>query len=562
MKNEDPALLAGYTLRGRLGEGGQGVVYLGEDGAGRQAAVKLLRPGFTEDAGMLERFIREAETAQRVAPFCTAQILDSGTFEGRPYIVTEFIDGPSLHDAVVEGGPKSGADLHRLAIGTITALTAIHEAGIVHRDLKPRNVLLAPDGPRVIDFGIAKALDVTSSLTGAPIGTPAYIAPEILAGEPAESACDLFSWGCTIAFAAQGGSPFEANSLPAVINKILNLTPDLSGMSEPLRSIVGSCLSKEPAQRPTAERVLLSLLQRPTLAPGVLAEAAAAASQAAPPPAPAPTFKTPEPAGTFPPPPATTMPGGRPYQQHYQPGPQFPGPPQSGWTPPQTHPASWPAPRPPGRAGKGPLVAVAALLALMIGGGAYYVSTTKGDDNLLGGSLPTTRVTTGGDRPGRTASSSPRAQEPGKTAYFSDATGLSGAFTSAIGSPLKIKRLVIYPDYAMLTAEDPKKKGNVDSYLLRGTVGEPRPEMLAGDEKTQLTKYLFPITSVDFSVVPKLVKDTTKRLAYDDLKISHIILEVDLPWSSGVTWKVYGGSERESGYVKYTLKGRFMQSFT
>ncbi|MEO5876034.1 MAG: serine/threonine-protein kinase, partial [Streptosporangiaceae bacterium] len=305
LKPEDPRRLGDYELRGRLGEGGQGVVYLGESPTRGRVAVKLLRPGFADDSGMLERFVREAETAQRVAPFCTAQIYTSGTHEGRPYLVTEYIEGPSLHEAVVTGGPKSGPALHRLAVGTITALTAIHQAGIVHRDLKPRNVLLAPDGPRVIDFGIAKALDVTSSLTGAPIGTPAYIAPEILAGHTAGPAADLFSWGCTIAFTAQGGSPFEANSLHAIINKILNSVPDLGGMAEPLRQIVADCLDKEPGRRPTAEQVLLRLLQRPALAPGVMAEAAAVAGAETAPPPPGP-----QPAASFGyPPPGPPLPG-------------------------------------------------------------------------------------------------------------------------------------------------------------------------------------------------------------------------------------------------------------
>src|SRR4051794_805563 len=165
LRANDPERVGAYLLTGRLGEGGQGVVYLGEGPDGEQAAVKLLHAGFSGDARMRARFAGELASAKRVAPFCTARILDADVEGDAPYLVSEFIDGPSLRGVVDAEGPRSGDALQRLAIGTVTALTAIHEAGIVHRDFKPGNVLLAADGPRVIDFGIARALDATGTLS-------------------------------------------------------------------------------------------------------------------------------------------------------------------------------------------------------------------------------------------------------------------------------------------------------------------------------------------------------------------------------------------------------------
>ncbi|WP_344982432.1 serine/threonine-protein kinase, partial [Streptosporangium fragile] len=180
-------------------------------------------------------------------------VIETGVDGQRPYIVSEYIDGPTLHEVVTTQGPHAGSALHRLAIGTVTALVAIHQAEIVHRDFKPSNVLLAPDGPRVIDFGIAKALDRTSTLTATAIGTPAYMTPEQLAGEHAGAPADMFAWGCTMVFAATGQPPFGTDSLPAIFNRIMNLEPDLSAITDPaLRDLVGQCLAKDPARRPSA----------------------------------------------------------------------------------------------------------------------------------------------------------------------------------------------------------------------------------------------------------------------------------------------------------------------
>ncbi|MFI6737507.1 protein kinase [Nonomuraea sp. NPDC050451] len=272
----DPSGLGGYEIRGRLGEGVQGVVYLGVDEQGRQAAVKWLRPELAGDGAAAERFAREVAAAQRVAPFCTAKVLDSGVHEGRPYIVSEYVDGLALERAVREEGPRTGPALHRLAIGTATALAAIHQAGIVHRDFSPGNVLLGSEGPRVIGFGIARALDVTSGDTTVPVGDSAFLAPEQLLGDPTGPAADMFAWACTIVFAASGAGPFAAGNMPATVQRVLNAEPDLGRLTGTLRELVAACLSKDPGRRPTAEQVIHRLLEHPTSNPDALHHAAAA----------------------------------------------------------------------------------------------------------------------------------------------------------------------------------------------------------------------------------------------------------------------------------------------
>jgi ABC-type oligopeptide transport system substrate-binding subunit len=295
----DPERLGAYELTGRLGEGGQGMVFLGtapaddpgDGGPGVPVAVKLLHARLSTDAKARSRFAAEVAVAQRVAPFCTAPILDADVEGDTPYIVSEYIDGPSLQDVVSRQGPRTGTALHRLAVGTITALTAIHQAGVVHRDLKPSNVLLAADGPRVIDFGIARALDATGTLSSTAIGTPAYMAPEQISGTAVGPAADVFAWGCTMAFAAGGRPPFGQDSIPAVMNRIVNLPPDLSMLGSPLRELVAQCLVKDPSARPSAQAVLLRLLGHADAGPAtpqapasVLTEGVRAAAHAEAPP--------------------------------------------------------------------------------------------------------------------------------------------------------------------------------------------------------------------------------------------------------------------------------------
>jgi predicted Ser/Thr protein kinase len=257
---EDPPALGPYTLIGRLGRGGFGDVYLAENRASERVAVKLLRTNVAESGEERERFAREAAAAKQVARFCTAQVIDADFAGDRPYIVSEYVPGPPLRTLVAERGPLEGGALERLAIGIATALVAIHQAGIVHRDLKPPNVLLGPDGPRVIDFGIARIMDQTATVTGRALGTPAYMAPEQVLGREITPAADIFAWGATVVFAANGVPPFGRGSFAELSSRILNAPPDLGALTGPLRALVAACLEKDPARRPTASALLMRLL--------------------------------------------------------------------------------------------------------------------------------------------------------------------------------------------------------------------------------------------------------------------------------------------------------------
>lgn len=271
----DPTRLGAYEVIGRLGVGGQGVVYLGRGGdtrpegtegrasAERHVAIKLLHAQLIGDATARSRFMRELAVAERIAGFCTAQVLDADLAGDQPYIVSEFVPGPSLQQLVTDEGPRTGATLERLAVNTATALVAIHRTGIVHRDFKPQNVLMGPDGPRVIDFGIARALD-SATMTSHVLGTPAYMAPEQFSQIDIGPPADMFAWGGTMLFAATGHRPFGGDSIHVVMFRILNDTPDLTRLPARLAEVVGACLSKDPRARPTAEEVLLRLLGRDT----------------------------------------------------------------------------------------------------------------------------------------------------------------------------------------------------------------------------------------------------------------------------------------------------------
>src|SRR5580658_9866395 len=250
-----PGTLGPYRLQDRLGEGGMGVVHLARDPQGALVAVKVLHPTTTESANARLRLAREVETMRRVRSPFVAEVLDADVAGEFPYIVTRYVPGPTLEAMVRGRGPLSGSGLRRLAYGTAEALTAIHAAGVVHRDLKPGNVMLADDRPVVIDFGIAQSPDATRlTQTGLVMGTPGYLAPEVIEGRPSSPASDVHSWGATMAYAATGRAPFGGggDSYQTIFYRIVSGRADLTGVPASLVPLLSAALARDPAHRPSA----------------------------------------------------------------------------------------------------------------------------------------------------------------------------------------------------------------------------------------------------------------------------------------------------------------------
>jgi hypothetical protein len=255
-----PEAIGPYQITGRLGAGGMGTVFLGRRGDGPPVAVKVLRADLARDPSFLRMFRHEVAAARRVVGFCTARVLDADVNGAMPYLVTEFVEGVRLDRAVAGSGRLSATDLEGLAVGIAAALTAIHGAGVVHRDLKPSNVLLSYFGPKVIDFGIARALDATTAATGRLMGTPSWMAPEQFAEGEITAAVDVFSWGALVAYAGTGRRPFGQGNVVELAYRITHEPPDLEGLDGRLRDLVEACMAKDPERRPTARAVLLDLL--------------------------------------------------------------------------------------------------------------------------------------------------------------------------------------------------------------------------------------------------------------------------------------------------------------
>ncbi|MFJ5843489.1 protein kinase [Streptomyces sp. NPDC092903] len=429
---DDPATIAGYRLAAKLGAGGMGKVYLSYTPGGRPVAIKVIRPEFGEDAEFRRRFTQEVQSAQRVQGLFTAPVIDADTNGAQPWLATAYVPGPSLADAVVAHGALPVEAVLLLIAGMAEALHVIHGAGIVHRDLKPSNVLLAADGPRVIDFGIAYAADATSLTgSGVTIGTPSFMAPEQAAGRRVTPATDIFALGQVAAFAAAGAPAFGEGTSHGVLYRIVHEEPDLSRVPERLMELVSRCLAKDPEARPSvaevielcqtanAETVLRrpeDWLPKPVAADITVRAAAPAPAQTPPPPAGppgraagyAPTTpaapSTPPPGfGPAPTPPpgqyADTSQGSYPLQpphaqptQPAHPGRQYPtGPqPQSQHQAPahlpgpypvqaQTHPTHQPAKS---RRGRIAAIAVAAALVFAVAGAgaAYYALKDDGKE--------------------------------------------------------------------------------------------------------------------------------------------------------------------------------------
>ncbi|MFC9280145.1 serine/threonine-protein kinase [Streptomyces collinus] len=257
----DPDRVGPYRVVGRLGAGGMGRVYLARSKGGRAVAVKVVRPELAEDREFRQRFAREVAAARRVNGVFTAGVVDADPDADPPWLATAYVPGVSLDTAVARHGGWQAGPVTTLAAGLAEALEAIHAAGLVHRDLKPSNVLLAADGPRVIDFGISTATEASAiTRTGVVIGTPGFMSPEQLTGEPVGPASDVFALGAVLAFTASGSGPFGTGSAQGLMYRIVHGDPDLDAVPGPIRALVGRCLAKRPGDRPTVDALLSELI--------------------------------------------------------------------------------------------------------------------------------------------------------------------------------------------------------------------------------------------------------------------------------------------------------------
>ncbi|WP_406297112.1 serine/threonine protein kinase [Embleya sp. NBC_00888] len=260
LEPEDPRRIGGYRVLRVLGAGGMGRVYLGRNRGGRIVAIKVVRAEWADDPGFRERFRREVDAARRVGGAWTAPVLDADTEAGTPWVVTGYVAGPSVYEAVAGRGPLPEETVRTLGSGLAEALVAVHGAGLVHRDIKPSNVLLSLDGPRVIDFGISRAMDASVlTRTGHTVGSPGFMSPEQVDGRDIGPPSDVFSLGSVLVFAATGAGPFGEGSGQALMYRIVAQEPRLDEMPAALREIVAACMTKHAASRPTPAELLAAL---------------------------------------------------------------------------------------------------------------------------------------------------------------------------------------------------------------------------------------------------------------------------------------------------------------
>ncbi|MFJ3836700.1 protein kinase domain-containing protein [Streptomyces sp. NPDC054912] len=265
---DDPREIGGYRLHARLGAGGMGVVYLAYTPGGRPIALKAVRREFAADPEFRERFAQEVAGARRIHGLFTAQVVDSGEDDRTPWLATAYVPGPSLHQVVQRHGPLPVRSVLLLVAGIAEALQAIHRAGVVHRDLKPANVLIAGDGPRVIDFGIARAADAAALTgTGVRIGTAAFMAPEQALGRPVTAATDVFGLGALVGFVSSGVPPFGNGPESGALYRVVHEHPDLAPVPPELHDLVSWCLAKRPEDRPTTGELIAAVHAHPLVGP-------------------------------------------------------------------------------------------------------------------------------------------------------------------------------------------------------------------------------------------------------------------------------------------------------
>ncbi|MGW4817481.1 serine/threonine-protein kinase [Streptomyces sp. NPDC004227] len=249
----DPSRVGPYRIIGRLGSGGMGIVHAGLTTDGLRVAVKVIHPAQAEDLEFRARFRREVQLSARVQGPCLVPLLDADPEAAEPWLATAYAPGPTLNQHLAEHGPLAGGTLYAFATGTAQALAAIHQAGVVHRDVKPQNVILTPAGPRMLDFGIARAAEGTSvTRTGIMTGTPGWISPEYYRSSTAGPEGDMFAWGALVAYAATGRLPFGTGAPDAVAFRVMSGDPDLVGVPEQLQEILERALAKDPSERMTA----------------------------------------------------------------------------------------------------------------------------------------------------------------------------------------------------------------------------------------------------------------------------------------------------------------------